>query len=194
MPSWTSAHAGQDRHTAPARHDGQQHAPGHDVSAAEPDGPAEFHADAGQAEKHVGVGGDVCPDRTYDVTSGLSHGAPASAEPHGHAPDEAEECLPGQPDELHPRTWEHGELAFLTLTGAQGWGEDGAAPTNIFKPFCEGGLGASASGGHHVGCFTYRIRLYTANQMCSKLDVNWVLFPFFFGEGEGGEAGSGAVT
>lgn len=55
-----------------------------------------------------------------------------------------------------------------------------------------------------MGCFSYRICLYTENQMCSKLDVNWVwffcffflfFFPFFFGgEGEGGGTGSGAVN
>lgn len=31
-----------------------------------------------------------------------------------------------------------------------------------------------------MGCFSYRICLYTENQMCSKLDVNWVWFCFFF--------------
>lgn len=53
-----------------------------------------------------------------------------------------------------------------------------------------------------MGCFSYRICLYTENQMCSKLDVNWVcffffffFFPFFFqGEGEGGGTGNGAVN
>lgn len=39
-----------------------------------------------------------------------------------------------------------------------------------------------------MGCFTYRIRLYTANQMCSKLDVNWVSFSFLFW-GRGGWRG-----
>lgn len=39
-----------------------------------------------------------------------------------------------------------------------------------------------------MGCFSYRICLYTENQMCSKLDVNWVSFSFLFW-GRGGWRG-----